>query len=82
MSYEDPLVGFHFGLNVSGQIEGFFTEVSGIGSEHEIVEHKVVSEDGRKEVVMKIPGRLKWENVTLKRGITRQSRHLDVAQGD
>ncbi len=70
MSYEDPLVGFHFQLSVGGGvIEGFFTECSGIGSEHEVIEHKVVSE-GTKEIVMKIPGRLKWENVVLKRGIT------------
>ncbi len=71
MSYEDPLVGFHFNLDVGhGKIKGFFTEVSGIGSEHEVIEHKVVTEDGKGEIVMKIPGRLKWENITLKRGIT------------
>src|SRR5690606_5092312 len=50
-------------------VTGYFTEVSGLGSEHEIVEHKVVNEKGV-EVVMKLPGRLKWENITLKRGIT------------
>lgn len=66
---EDPLVGFHFAIEMSGVIAGYFTECSGIGSEHEIVEHKVVTETGQ-EVVMKIPGRLKWENITLKRGIT------------
>jgi phage tail-like protein len=46
-----------------------FTEVSGIGSEHEIVEQKVVDKNGR-EFVQKVPGRLKWQDVTLKRGIT------------
>jgi len=66
---EDPLVGFHFQIEVQGQVTGYFTEVSGLGSEHEIVEHKVVNEKGV-EVVMKLPGRLKWENITLKRGIT------------
>jgi phage tail-like protein len=64
----DPLVGFHFALDLGGTIAGYFTECSGIGSEHEVIEHKVV-ENG-KEVVMKIPGRLKWENIVLKRGIT------------
>ena len=68
-NYEDPLVGFHFGVDVQGGVEGFFTECSGLGSEHEIVEHKVVTPEGN-EVVMKIPGRLKWENIVLKRGIT------------
>jgi phage tail-like protein len=64
-----PLVGFHFSLELQGKIAGYFTECSGIGSEHEVVEHKVVTADGH-QVVMKIPGRLKWENVTLKKGIT------------
>ncbi|MEZ4728409.1 MAG: phage tail protein [Caldilineaceae bacterium] len=39
-----------------------------IGSETEVIEHKVVQE-GR-PIIMKVPGRLKWENVTLKKGIT------------
>jgi phage tail-like protein len=65
----DPLVGFNYALSVEGAITGYFTEVSGIGSENEIVEHKVVDEKGR-ESVQKIPGRLKWSDVTLKRGIT------------
>jgi len=68
-SREDPLVGFHFGIEVSGVITGYFTECTGIGSENEVVEHKVVDEKGR-EYIHKIPGRLKWENVTLKRGLT------------
>jgi len=66
--YEDPLVGFHFAIDLGGVIQGFFTECSGIGSEHEVIEHKVTSNG--KEIIMKIPGRLKWENITLKRGIT------------
>jgi len=65
---EDPLVGFHFAVDIMGVITGYFTECSGLGSENEIVEHKVVA-DG-KEVVIKLPGRLKWDNITLKRGIT------------
>jgi len=66
---EDPLVGFHFAVDIQGQVAGYFTEVSGLGSEQETIEHKVINEKGV-EVVMKIPGRLKWENITLKRGIT------------
>ena len=67
--YEDPLVGFHFGVEIQGMVTGFFTEVSGLGSEQEIIEQKAVTPDG-KQVVQKIPGRLKWEDITLKRGIT------------
>jgi phage tail-like protein len=65
----DPLVGFAFSLDLGGTVTGFFSEVSGIGSENEIVEHKVVTDDGH-EIVQKIPGRLKYTDVTLKRGIT------------
>ena len=68
-SREDPLTGFHFQVEVQGIITGYFTEVSGLGSENEVIEHKVINEKGT-EVVMKIPGRLKWENIVLKRGIT------------
>lgn len=66
---EDPLLGFNFVLETSEAVMGYFTECSGIGSEHEIVEHKVVDKEG-KEIVRKIPGRLKWSDVSLKRGIT------------
>ena len=65
----DPLIGFHYAIEVQGVVTGYFTECSGIGSEHEIIEHKIVDEKGR-ELIQKIPGRLKWENVTFKRGIT------------
>jgi phage tail-like protein len=68
-SRQDPLLGFHFSIEVQGTIQGYFTEVSGLGSESEVIEAKVVSEKGV-EVIHKIPGRLKWGDVTLKRGIT------------
>jgi phage tail-like protein len=70
----DPLAAFHFQLEVGGITTGFFTEMSGIGSETEIIEHRVVNEKGQ-EIIMKIPGRLKFNNVTLKRGVTS---NLDV----
>jgi phage tail-like protein len=66
---EDPLVGFHFAVDIQGVISGYFTECSGLGSEHEVIEHAVTTEQGQ-EVVIKLPGRLKWGDITLKRGIT------------
>jgi phage tail-like protein len=66
---EDPLAGFHFALEVQGVIEGYFTEVSGLGSETEVIDHKVVNAKGIQEVI-KVPGRLKWSDITMKRGIT------------
>lgn len=67
---EDPIVSFNFAIEVQGQLKGAFTEVSGLGSEHEVIEHKIM-ENGQ-EVIKKIPGRIKWENITLKRGITHE----------
>ena len=69
MEREDPLVASHFALEVQGTITGYFTECSGIGSENEVVVQNVVNEKGV-EVVLKVPGRLKWGDITLKRGIT------------
>lgn len=60
----DPLVGFHFMLDLEGVATGYFTEIAGIGSEHGVVDH------GTYEITQKIPGRLKWGDLTLKRGIT------------
>ena len=66
---EDPLVGFNFALEFEGAVAGYFTECSGIGSEHEIIEQKIVDKGGH-EIVRKLPGRLKFTDITLKRGIT------------
>ena len=65
----DPLVGFNFRLEVEKVPAGFFTEVSGLGSENDVVEQKTLDPAGH-EVVIKVPGRLKWGDVVLKRGIT------------
>lgn len=65
----DPLVGFNFRLEIDGKLSGYFSECSGIGAENEIIEHKCVDEQGR-EFVQKIPGRVKYPDITLKRGIT------------
>lgn len=68
---EDPLVGFNYGLELGGKAAGFFTECSGIGSESEVIEQKVVDERGN-EIVAKIPGRLKWEDISLKRPVSSE----------
>jgi len=66
---EDPLVAVNYRLELEEKLVGYFTEVSGIGSESEVVEHKVVDDQGN-PIVQKIPGRLEWTNVVLKRGVT------------
>lgn len=67
---EDPLVAFKFGLEIEGKLSGMFTTVSGIGSESQVVEHKVTNPETGETLIQKIPGRLIWTDITLKRGVT------------
>ena len=66
----DPIIGFSFALDVSGVLTGYFTDISGLGSETDVVEHKVTDPSGR-DIIQKIPGRTKYTDVTLKRGVTK-----------
>ena len=67
---EDPLVAFKFGLEIEGKLSGFFTSVNGIGSESEVIEHKIVNPDTGETIIQKLPGRMAWTDITLKRGVT------------
>jgi phage tail-like protein len=82
---EDPLLGFAFYLDLEGSGSGYFTEVSGVGAETEVVEQKVIDNNGN-AVILKVPGKLKWGDITLKRGITANMDLWDwreqVNQGD
>ena len=69
MAEMDPLVSAWFGIEFQGQVKGAFRECTGLGSENEVVEYKASGEKGA-FVIKKVPGRMKWNNVTLKRGIT------------
>jgi phage tail-like protein len=69
MATTDPLVSAWFGVEFQGQVVGAFRECTGMGSENEVVEYKASGDKG-KYVMKKIPGRMKWNNITLKRGIT------------
>lgn len=57
-----------FTLTVDG-VPMLVAAAQGIGSESEVVEHRVVGPGGE-DVVMKIPGRTKYLDLTLKRGLT------------
>jgi phage tail-like protein len=69
MAEKDPLVSSWFGVEFQGQVVGAFRECTGLGSENEVVEYKASGPRGE-FVIKKVPGRLKWNNITLKRGIT------------
>lgn len=69
MPNQDPIVSAWFGVEFQGQIVGAFRELSGMGSENEVVEYKASGPKGE-YINREVPGRMKWNNITLKRGIT------------
>jgi phage tail-like protein len=69
MADQDPLVSAWFGVEFQGQVVGAFRECTGLGSENEVVEYKASGPKGE-FIIKKVPGRMKWNNITLKRGIT------------
>jgi len=69
MSEPNPLVSSFFTIEAGSNVKGAFRECSGLGSEHEVVEQKASGPDGR-QILQKIPGRMKYSDITLKRGIT------------
>jgi phage tail-like protein len=67
---EDPLVAFKFELEIEGRLSVFFTQVSGIGSETEVLRQIVENVNSGERIIHQIPGELHWNPVTLRRGIT------------
>jgi phage tail-like protein len=62
-----PFTGqFVFSVDGVGEI-GAFTEVSGLSVDVAVEE---VQEGGQNHFVHKLPGRMRWPNIVLKRGIT------------
>jgi phage tail-like protein len=69
MADPDPLVSAFFTIDFGGSVKGAFRECTGLGSENEVVEYKASGPKGE-FVIKKVPGRIKLNNITLKRGIT------------
>lgn len=69
MTEKDPLVSAWFGVEFQGGVVGAFRECTGLGSENEVVEYKASGPKGQ-YIIKKVPGRMTWNNITLKRGIT------------
>jgi phage tail-like protein len=65
----DPLVGYHFAVEIDGITQAQFRECTGLDSESEIIEYKEAGLSGT-VTIRKQPGALKWSNLVLKRGIT------------
>jgi len=81
----DPFASLRFFVDIGNVISGSFRECGGLGSETELIETKETKKGGH-TLYMKTPGALKWENISLKRGITNSMQIWDwrkkVEQGD
>jgi len=66
---KDGLISSFFSLEVTGKLTGAFREVTNLGSENAVVEDKSRGSGG-KYIIKKIPGTLKWNDITLKQGMT------------
>ena len=64
----DPFGAFNFSVEIDGVTTTSFSEVSGLDAEIEPIEYRTGDED---ITVRKIPGLKKFNNITLKRGFTK-----------
>ena len=67
MTQEDPVISAWFGVEFQGKVKGAFRECTGMGSENEVVESK---QSNGQFILKKLPGNMKYNNITLKGGIT------------
>ena len=64
----DPFKNYSFLVEIDGIASAAFKSVSGLGAEAEVIEYREGSDPVSSS--RKLPGRVKYPNVTLKRGIT------------
>jgi len=72
MPRKDPYKNFRFLVEVDGIVQAGFSEVSGFGSNVEVVEYR---EGGDPSTVRKLPGKVSYPDITFKWGVT-DSREL------
>jgi phage tail-like protein len=72
----DLLTTFSFHVELDGVDIGIFKEASGLVAETEIIEHKEVSGKG-KMIIRKVPGAMKWSDITLKKSIDTSTQLWD-----
>lgn len=65
----DKLGENHFVLKIDGLAIGAFREITGLQMERDVLEYP---EGGNNDYVHKLPGRVKYPNLVLKRGVTSQ----------
>ncbi|HBY93087.1 MAG: phage tail protein [Ardenticatenaceae bacterium] len=68
----DPYRNFNFLVEIDGITQAGFSDASGFGASTDPIEYR---EGGETKAVRKLPGITKWNNITLKWGLT-DSREL------
>jgi phage tail-like protein len=71
----DPVVSLHFDVIIDGCPIGSFTECSGLGAEYAVKDHE---EGGQNGALVKLLGKLKFPNITLKRALDAESTPISV----
>ena len=66
---EDAVAGYSFHVEIDGVTIAQFKEVSGLSTEIQVIEHRE-NKVGGIPVIKKLPGALKWGDISLKRGRT------------
>jgi phage tail-like protein len=64
---KDPLVNFNFKVEIDGIVRAAFHEASGLDSTVAVIEHR---EGGENLTLRKLPGQVKYTNISLKWGMT------------
>lgn len=65
----DPIGQFNFLIEIDGVVKGGFSEVSGLTTDTNIIEYREGQE--QQETTRKLPGLMKYNNIVLKRGWTK-----------
>ena len=66
LTTQPDLPRYSFAVNIEGKVLGAFREVSGLDIELDVIEFS----EGSGGAVRKVPGRTKYSNIVLKRGLT------------
>jgi phage tail-like protein len=64
---KDPYGNFNFLVEIDGIVRAAFHEVGGLDSSVEVIEHR---EGGENITMRKLPGQVKFSNISLKWGMT------------
>jgi phage tail-like protein len=66
----DPYENFNFRVEIDGVAVAAFSEVTGLAATTDVIEYRTGDMKGG---TRKLPGRTKFENITLERGVTQDT---------